>query len=498
VAIRVDASAAIGTGHFLRCLTLADALQERGSRVRFACRHVPQHLRDLALRRGHEIAVLNSRPKESPVELPHSEWLGCPQGADAQDSIQALGGNAWDWLVVDHYGLDARWELALRAVAGRVLAIDDLADRVHDCDVLLDQNLYADMRARYAGKAPAHCQLLLGPRHALLRQEFRRLHDVAVPREGVVQRVLVSFGGVDSANFTATAIEAVATMKGLQIDVVIGAQHPDRGRIESACAAMDFACHVQTERIAELMASADLAIGGGGSSTWERCSVGLPALTYAIAANQRQLVEDAALEGLLYAPTRGSRDAASMSMHLRALVDNPALLRGMSVRGLKMVDGRGTDRVLRAMGVRVVDVRQATPMDSGKIFDWRNDPAVRSVSRDSQSVERSAHEKWFTDVLANPDQVLLIGRHGGDDIGVVRFDVDNGAAEASIYLAPERHQKGSGADLLLAAESWLNENRDDVRTIEATVLRDNERSRGLFEACGYRITATNHEKRLSK
>ena len=294
IAIRVDASSQIGTGHLMRCLTLADALQQRGAQIRFVSRHMPDHLRDMLNTKGHEFSLLNSIPsKEIVDDRSHAHWLGVSQEQDATDTSQALSDQAWDWLIVDHYALDARWERVLRNAVKRVLAIDDIADRQHDCDVLLDQNYYTDMQTRYTGKVPAHCQLLLGPRYALLREEFRRVREQVKPRNGPVKRILVFFGGVDPDNYTSRAIEALANIgnSDLHVDVVIGAQHPHRAQTETACAEHDFICHVQTDRMAELMAAADLAIGAearrrGSGAAWV-CPVSLAQLLRTKCRQQR-------------------------------------------------------------------------------------------------------------------------------------------------------------------------------------------------------------------
>ena len=302
IAIRVDASTQIGTGHFMRCLTLADALQDRGARVRFVSRYLPEHLQDMLAAKGHEFILLNSSAGETISDgLSHAHWLGAGQHADAQDTIQALSDQTWDWLVVDHYALDAHWESVLRQKAKKILVIDDIADRQHDCDALLDQNFYLDMSTRYIGKVPSHCQLLLGPRYILLRDEFRQLRKQVKPRSGPVKRVLVFFGGMDADNCTAKAIEGLANIGSdrLHVDVVIGTQHPYREQIESACAYHAFGCHVETNRMAELMATADLAIGAVGSATWERCSVGLPSVVVVLADNQRKAAADLDAAGAL-------------------------------------------------------------------------------------------------------------------------------------------------------------------------------------------------------
>ena len=500
-AFRVDASSQIGTGHFMRCLTLADVLKQRDAQIRFVSRHLPGHLRDMLAAKGHQFMPLNSSSSEAiSDDLPHAHWLGTSQHADEQDTIQALSDQTWDWLVVDHYALDARWESVVRKTTKNILVIDDIADRQHDCDVLLDQNFYTDMDTRYTVKVPAHCRLLLGPRYALLRDEFRQLRERVNPRTGPVKRILVFFGGVDVDNYTARAIEALAYIGShdLHVDVVIGAQHPHREQIESACADHDFAWHVQTNRMAELMASADLAVGAGGSASWERCCLGLPALTFSTADNQRRLVEEAALRGLLYSPLSRSGIAPSIELHLKALLDNPCLLQMISRRGLEAVDGLGVQRVLRAIGSRSIAIREATQADSENLFIWRNHSSIRAVSRNADPIEKSIHEAWLSAVLSDPGRALLIGECQGEAIGVVRFDVRVDEAEVSMYLVPGHQGEGFGSELLLVAEQWLAEYRSDVLSIKAEVRGSNQPSHRLFHTCEYQTRSALYTKKVHR
>ncbi len=501
IAFRVDASSQIGTGHFMRCLTLADALKQRGVQTRVLSRHLPGYLRDMLVAKEHEFMLLNGRSVEAlQDDLAHSHWLGTSQLVDAQDSIQALSDQVWDWLVVDHYALDIRWESLLRKTAKNILVIDDIADRQHDGDVLLDQNFYTDMDTRYAGKVPAYCRLLLGLRYALLRDEFRQLREQVRPRTGPVRKVLVFFGGVDADNYTARAIEALANIGGqdLHVDVVVGAQHPHLKEIELTCADHGFVCHVQTNRMAELMASADLAIGAAGSASWERCCMGLPALAFPTASNQRPLVEAAAVRGLLYAPRSQSNGTPSLELHLKALLDNPRLLESVSRRSVEAVDGRGVQRVLRAIGSNSIAIREATQADSEKLFIWRNHSSVRAVSRNVDPIEKPAHDAWLSAVISDSDRALLIGECRGEVVGVVRFDVRAGEAEVSIYLVPDHQGEGYGPELLLATEQWLAESYSDVRIIRAEVLGCNQPSHSLFRTCGYQVRATLYAKEVHR
>lgn len=499
VAIRVDASPEIGLGHFVRCLTLADAMRKCGATVRFANCYLPEHAVHLLRERGHQFVGANTTRTGAPGNgLPHSSWLPTTQEIDAAATVEALADRRWDLVVVDHYALDFRWESVVRTVTRRILAIDDLADREHDCDILLDQNLHARMESRYAGKVPKHCRQLLGPRFALLREEFDEMRRKTGARDGRVRRVLVNFGGMDSMNFTSEAITALAKVSenSLSVDVVIGAEHPHRLEVESACSRSGFVCHVQTDRMAELMASADLAIGAGGTATWERCSLGLPALVFPVADNQRSLVDEAAVQGILYAPRTDHGIAVSIETHLPALIENDRLLRAISLEARSRVDGEGTRRVLRECDVNTVTVREATVEDSDHMLEWRNHPDVRVTSRNKEPIQELEHDAWFRSVLGDPDRILLIGVLEGDLIGVVRFDIRGGNAEVSIYLAPGRAGRGVGSDLLAAAEEYVRLKRNDVSVITAEVLGENRGSHNLFRSRGYALSTSSYRKEL--
>jgi len=500
IVIRVDASMQIGTGHFMRCLVLADALKQLGAQIFFVCRHIPEYLQEMLVAKGHVLLPLDGRQsKEDELDgLSHAHWLGTSQALDAEDTIRVLPDNAWDWVIVDHYALDICWESTLRQTAKQMLVIDDIADREHDCDILLDQNFYADMDARYIGKVPTDCKLLLGPRYALLRDEFRQLREQIQVRTGPVKRLLVFFGGVDAANLTGRAIEALKSMdvRGLHVDVVIGWQHPYREKIEDECVQQGFTCHVQTLRMAELMAVADLAIGAGGSAVWERCCLGLPAFTVYAADNQLRQVADVASEGLLYAPTLIGGLPQTISRHLGALLENDFLRYSMSNKALGMVDGRGVLRVIGSMDCSGINIRVARKEDAIQLFEWRNHPMIRGISRESDVICWDDHQRWFASVLDSLDSALLIGQRDGLPVGVVHFDIQGEEAEVSIYLVPESKQAGQGSALLQSAESWFAANYHGVCKLRADVLGGNVRSQRLFLSANYQVESTRYLKRL--
>jgi len=354
------------------------------------------------------------------------------------------------------------------------------------------------MQTRYTGKVPAYCQLLLGPRYALLREEFRKLRTQMKPRTGEVKRILLFFGGVDADNYTGLAIKALAdmTIKGLDVDVVIGAQHPCRAEIETNCAALGFVCHVQTDKMAELMAAADLAIGAGGTAIWERSCLGLPTISLCVAENQHKQIIDAAEAGLLYAPSNDNNIIDLIHNHTNGLLENPALLKLISNAQMNAVDGKGVARIVHALAISGIEMRQATELDSQQLFEWRNHSTIRAVSRNNSPILWQDHQKWLGAVLADQDRELLIGISADQPVGVVRFDKDGDHAEISIYLVPECGFEGQGRKLLSSAERWLKANQPHIKSIRASVLNENIVSKNLFLGANYRKHTICYQKEL--
>lgn len=332
----------------MRCLALADVLRQRGARSHFLSRDLPSILRAMATVNGHVVSLL--RPRRGSVaadELAHASWLGTSQQTDAEETIAALGGEGAQWLIIDHYALDARWQLALRQYVAKIMVIDDLADRLHDCDVLLDQNLYDDMQARYRSRVPPRCRLLLGPKYALLRQEFRKARESMRTRDGTVRRILVLMGGIDTDRLTLRAIEAVAQLpRSLDIDVVISSQNRARGEVAEACKRYGYALHVQPPNLASLMEAADVSVGAAGSTTWERCCLGLPTICVTEAMNQLPIAK--ALHSAGAAINLGDKTrvrASDLAASLASLIHRADKLASMSLSASKLVDGAGADRV---------------------------------------------------------------------------------------------------------------------------------------------------------
>ncbi len=344
IRIRTDASVRIGTGHVMRCLTLADRLKPHAD-VSFICQELEGDLITYIGSRGYEVRSLPSSG---------GHWE-----IDAETTIAVLNAEAElapvDWFIVDHYGLDAGYESAIRNHVDKVMVIDDLADRPHSCDLLLDQNPYFDGSKRYEGLVGQGSLLLLGPEYALLKPEFVAARK-EVARTGEIRNLLLSFGGADSTGETVKslqAIEGIQKQSGdkLRIKVLMGRINKQAEQIRALCRRMEYAdCYDHVENVAALMQEADLAIGSGGTTTWERCCMGLPSIVIMTADNQVELSEHAAALGVI--------SLLGHSEHVRTddiqaqvvrFMDNPEELLEMSARGLNLVDGLGADRTIKEL-----------------------------------------------------------------------------------------------------------------------------------------------------
>lgn len=295
VLFRVDASIRIGTGHVMRCLTLATDLAGSGFAPCFVCRAHEGHMADAIRKRGFELVMLSlgaEEVSETPMgdDVDYAAWLGAPWKLDALQTVNAFAGRPPGWVIVDHYAIDARWERQLKAMtSAKVMVVDGLANRIHDCDLLLDPTCSPEGEARWDGLLPLVCRRMVGPQFGPLRSEFVSAKQTLRQRDGRVRRIFIAFGGVDEFNATATALDALDGLArpDLIVDVVIGGANPHRAALLEKYRSRQGVClHVQPANLADLMADADLAVSAGGTMLLEQCFMELPSVVTGIAANQ--------------------------------------------------------------------------------------------------------------------------------------------------------------------------------------------------------------------
>ncbi len=501
-AFRVDASLQIGFGHVMRCLTLAEALRANGAQCHFISRAHPGHLLELIRQRGFAVTALpvelrtppaNTQAASEPANEPvHAPWLGCDWQTDAQQTRGILEKLQPDWLVVDHYALNQRWESALRTSVERIMVIDDLADRVHDCDLLLDQNLVAQMHTRYADKVPAACGLLLGPEYALLQPIYAELHDRIPPREGQIQRIFIFFGGADRDNLTGRSLSAFLSLNrpDIEVDVVItvGTPHAEIIR-QQVVGHGNIHLHGGLPTLAPLMVKADLAIGAGGATSWERLCLGLPALVVTLAENQRPITDGLQGRGLIR--WLGHHDEVDKSTIAKALSElfQQGLNKDWSLHCLAAVNGHGVNLVCAALTVTATTplrVRHARLEDEAMLLEWANDPTTRSNAFSPESISVEIHRNWFRARLRDLESchLYLVETEERLPVGQVRFDHADQAWRIDYALAPHFHGRGLGRPLLEAALLKLRE--DEPGTLVLGQVKDsNQPSCRVFESLGF-------------
>ncbi len=466
VAFRVDLSQKIGAGHFMRCLALADILQQHGAEVRFVCRGLPLVFEESLLAKGHEYVHLGVSRSAAPVaeegdssEPTHAHWLATSQAQDAEDTAEALAGRVWDWLIVDHYALDARWERMLRPYCRFLMVIDDLADRPHDCDILLDQNL-GRQATDYAQWVADSCVTLIGPRYALVRPEFAEWRPFSLSRraEPELKRVLISLGGVDQDNATGQVLVRLkhcALPEDCRITVILGPTAPWLDEVRRVAGDLPWPTEilVNVSDMARLLAESDLAIGAAGGSAWERCVLGLPTVLLVLADNQRPGAVALAASGSASLLGEATEIDDRLAQVISQIIDNN-MLATMARATAGIADGEGAGRVVGRLGqadFEKLNVREAAADDEGLLLEWANDWATRKNSFNTNPILPETHHVWFTRRLNNPAsyRIYIIENLTATPVGQVRFERDEREGwETSYLLAPSFRGRGLGSSLL--------------------------------------------------
>jgi UDP-2,4-diacetamido-2,4,6-trideoxy-beta-L-altropyranose hydrolase len=346
---RVDASLQMGTGHVMRCLTLGHVLKENRLDVEFICRKHEGNLIDKIHSNGfvvHELGMFEET--EVDTRLAHSHWLGATQKQDASACIDILGHNQTDWLIVDHYALDEDWQKRLKFCYKKLIVIDDLADRRHQCDVLLDQT-FGRQQEDYSDLTPKDCQLLLGSHYALLRPEFAKWRPYSIERrrKPEFKKLFINMGGVDEDNVTEKVLDELKICNlpnDLKITVVMGSLSPHLESVKSKAITLTYKTEVKVdvENMAEIMANSDISIGAAGSTTWERCCLGLPTIQIVLAKNQINIARTLAKNNAI----RFLQDIGELS---RVIMNVQYWIADVSNVALQVSDGLGLNRVLSAI-----------------------------------------------------------------------------------------------------------------------------------------------------
>lgn len=444
--IRADASAAIGTGHVMRCIALAQAWQDAGGRTTFA-------IADRTDAVGTRLAA------EHCDVFPLSALVGTR--GDVQQTIAIAQERGCEWVVVDGYRFNAEYQRALKAANIKVLLVDDYGHSDHHAaDLVLNQNACATPKL-YSSREP-YTELLLGTRYAMLRREFDAWREWQRTIQPVCNRVLVMMGGSDEGNITATVVDALQllAMHELEATVVVGGSNPhfDRLRDQIAKSALNIHLMKDVSNIGELMAKADLAVSAAGSACWELCLSGLPTLLVDVADNQTAVAKD--LDKRECAVHVGNRNITPeiVAERMQVLIDAPELRQSLSCRSRELVDGKGAARVASILrGQEALRLRPAQLEDRRLLWEWANDPDVRASSFSPDPISWETHVVWFNEKFNSSHRtgskslIFIAEDEKKNATGQIRFDSQtDGDWEVAISVNKHLRGRGLGTELVAA------------------------------------------------
>lgn len=495
---RADASIHIGSGHIMRCLTLANLFKKQGHEIRFITRAHVGHLANWIEKQGFECVLLPEiAPQNISGSLKHAAWLGTTQTQDFADCLPYIIDFSPDWVICDHYALDATWQKNVQGACGaKIAVIDDLHDRVHQADVLIDQNL-GHCAKHYANLLPENCRVLAGTRYALLRPEFAKWREKCAVKQhfsGSTQNVLLNLGGVDKDNITLKILQSLdKNLSGsLNLTVVMGASAPHIDSVRTFAEKMPFPCQVivQAENMAELMAQADWAIGAAGSTSWERCCMGLPSILLILAENQRTIAEQLQSLGAAYAFDVAQIDSPEWLLCLRHF-RQPENWQQMAAIAQNFCDGKGARRVVNQLidisqQNDLIHIRPAQADDVRRVFAWRNHADIRRFMFQQDELIWENHAAWFARQLDNSDFKMLIyivNHYPQGYISFKKIPNQSDIWEWGFYTAPDC-PRGHGTRMGRLALAWAFAELG-VRGVRGAVLAHNGASLRLHEKLGF-------------
>ena len=502
VVFRVDASLNMGTGHVMRCLTLAQVLKDNGANVEFICRKHEGNLIDKVRASEfiiHELEVFEETEVDD--KLAHSCWLGATQQQDADDCIDILKAEKLDWLIVDHYALDEEWQKRLKPYCEKLMVIDDLADRKHQCDILLDQT-FGRQKKDYSALTPEDCKLLLGSQYALLRPEFAKWRVCSLERRNnpKFKRLLVNMGGVDVDNITENVLDELKMCNlpnDIHITIVMGGSAPHLESVEFKASTLPYKTEVKVDvgNMAEIMSNSDIAIGAAGSTTWERCCLGLPTIQIVIAKNQ-----------LFSAETLAHHNIVKLAKEIKEttylLESSSEWMKSVGSSALEICDGMGSYKVFNKMTdyriileefgeVNLCNYINLNENDKILALSMRNHPEIKKCMHNQDSIPNATHCEFIKSLENKIDQRYYLVKQNNIIIGSINFSEINlhNSVEFGIYTNPFLQLKGAGR-LLESAASQYAFIELNVKIIKLEVFSDNERAIHFYNKCGFELIDT--------
>lgn len=489
VVFRTDASPRIGSGHVARCVTLAKELRDRGAEVTFVVGDHQQGWYDQIERHGmaSERLPRTAHEREAIADGDYGGWLGATQNDDAEQTLAVIDDDV-DLLIVDHYGLGSVWESRLRGAVGRLMAIDDLTGRVHDVDVLLDQNLRTDGGVARRATAPAEATVLVGPAYALVDPMFRRARADR-PARRIPGRVLVTLGASPAPALLQEVVDRLASAPQTFCDVHVvdvSGQLADRSPRAGVGSVV---VHEKQPNLVDLLLEADVVVGSGGGTTWERATLGLASVTMALAENQREVLQElASVDAVVHLGDGTAENALLCERAVRDLLGDDRRRARLGDVGAWLVDGAGTFRVAEFLlpSSPELSVRPVGRDDAGILWHIANDAEVRQQAVDSAPIPWDSHLDWFEKRLADENCDIYLLESDGVPVGQIRFDIEKATATVDYALLAGVRGRGLGRELIERGTDLLRARRGgQVRTVQAWVRPENAASLRVFQRASF-------------
>ena len=386
-------------------------------------------------------------------------------------------------LVVDHYQLDSRWESLIWARPTKLMVIDDLADRQHLCDVLLDSS-YGRKRDEYKSLTNPECKYLLASDFCLLREEFNHLiYQARFKREQTqnINNILINFGATDHKRLSVICIDILKKLKfGGEIHILVSSTCKWLEELEVVCCtSSQISLHVDAKDVAMLMLNADLAIGSVGTSSWERCCLGLPTIGIVVADNQKNIAAQLARIGVMELTTIEYLEKSLLDYLISFDLEK---WQTMSNEAIMVCDGLGPQRVVNAVleSHTAIVLRSMDRQDEAILFSWQCEPGNRKYSGIDQVPDIDEHSAWYESSLNDSSRRMWLVLFNGEKCGYVRLDVQHNTEEVSVLIS-QKYQK------LGLARGAINElkNLCLFGVLDAQVSADNSASISLFKSLGF-------------
>ncbi len=501
IIIRTDASQKMGTGHVMRCLTLAEVFKVNGANVEFISRKHEGNLIDKIRSSGFNVFELGlMAEKEVDDKLFHSHWLETTQQQDADDCIDILKNKQIDWLVVDHYALDEQWQNRLKSYCEKLMVIDDLADRKHQCDILLDQT-FGRQQEDYLELTPKDCQLLLGSQYALLRLEFAKWRPYSLERRSKPEfkQLLINMGGVDVDNVTEKVLDELKICNlpnDLKITVVMGGSAPHLESVKSKAITLPYKTEVKVDvgNMAEIMANSDIAIGGAGSTTWERCCLGLPTIQIVIAKNQLFSAEALSHHNIV----KLAKEIKEITYLLESLSE---WMKSVGSSALEICNGMGVYKVFNKMSdykiilekfgeVNLCNYVNLNEHDKTLALNMRNHSQVKKWMYSRDSISKTDHFNFIKDLESDIDRCYFLIKQKEIIIGSVNFANirSNKPAIFGFYANPFEQILGAGRILELTSLHFIFRELN-LSKLTLEVFSDNKQVVNLHKKFGFEIVS---------